>query len=431
MTEHPTHQPPETEPDFTAFIGIDWADKDHQVCLRLPGSKQNELSKLAQTPEAILEWIGDLRRRFQNRPVAVALEQSKGALVYALMAYDFLTLYPVNPAMLAQYRKALVVSRAKDDPLDAGLLTDLVQNHREHLRAWKPDTPEIRRLQLLVEHRRQAVDERSRLTCQLTAALKIHYPQALELTGAYLFAPLALDFLTRWPTLDELKKSRLETIRKFYYAHNVRRPDVVEERLNYVRQSPPLTTDPVLIETYALRARLAVEQLRVAHRAILEYDRQIAALFAAHADAFIFDSFPGSGDIFGPRLLAAFGSRRERFADATGMQRLSGIAPVTVQSGQTHWVHRRWACPRFLKQTFHEYANISIQKSVWARTYYEHLRAAGKGHHAAIRALAFKWIRIMFRCWQDRTAYDEVAYLKALQKRGSYLLKVVPQEAAG
>ncbi len=82
-----------------------------------------------------------------------------------------------------------------------------------------------------------------------------------------------------------------------------------------------------------------------------------------------------------------------------------------------------------MKQTFHEYANISIQKSVWARTYYEHLRAAGKGHHAAIRALAFKWIRIMFRCWQTRTTYDELRYIEALQKRGSYLLKFMPQEA--
>ncbi len=313
MTDKRTIPAPMPEPDFAAFIGLDWADKEHQVCIRLPGSKQNELSKLAQTPEAILEWIGDLRRRFQNRPVAVALEQSKGALVYALMAHDFLTIYPVNPAMLAQYRKALVVSRAKDDPLDAGLLTDLVQNHREHLRAWKTDTPETRRLQLLVEHRRQAVDERSRLTCQLMAALKIYYPQALELTGAYLFAPLAMDFLTRWPTLDDFKRSRLGTIRKFYYAHNVRRPDVIEDRLACARQSPPLSSDPVLIETYALRARLAVEQLRVVHRVILEYDRQIAVLFAAHEDAFIFDSFPGSGEIFGPRLLAAFGSRRDRF----------------------------------------------------------------------------------------------------------------------
>lgn len=429
MTDKTTILPTPPEPDFAAFVGLDWADKEHQVCLRLPESKQNELSKLAQTPEAILEWIGELRRRFQNRPVAVALEQSKGALVYALMAHDFLTIYPVNPAMLAQYRKALVVSRAKDDPLDAGLLADLVQNHREHLRPWKIDTPETRRLQLLVEHRRQTVDERSRLTCQLMAALKIYYPQALDLTGISLFAPMALDFLTRWPTLDAFKKSRVETIRKFYYAHNVRRPDVIEERLKTARQSPPLTGDLVLIETYALRARVAVEQLRVVHRAILDYDRQIAALFAAHEDAFIFDSFPGSGEIFGPRLLAAFGSRRDRFENAASMQRLSGIAPVTVQSGQTHWVHRRWACPRFLKQTFHEYANISIQKSVWARTYYEHLRAAGKGHHAAIRALAFKWIRIMFRCWQTRTAYDELRYIETLQKRGSYLLKFMPQEA--
>jgi len=428
MTET-TQKQESPEPQFAAFIGIDWADREHQVCLRAAGSSEKELSKLPQEPEAILEWVGKLRERFQSRPVAVAVEQSKGGLVYALMAHEFITLYPINPAMLAQYRKAFVSSRAKDDPLDAGLLTDLVQIHREHLRPWKADTPETRRLQLLVEHRRQAVDERTRLTCILTAALKAYYPQALELTGANLFAPMALDFLTKWPTLDAMKKTRVETIRKFYYAHNIRRGDVIEERLEYSRKTPPLTEDAVIVETFAMKVNMCVGQLRALHRVIVEYERQIARLFAQHQDAFIFDSFPGSGEIFGPRLLAAFGSQRDRFTAPEDMQRFSGIAPVTVQSGQTRWVHRRWACPRFLKQTFHEYANISIQKSVWARTYYEHLREAGKGHHAAVRAVAFKWIRIMFRCWQDRVPYDEITYLKALQKSGSYLLKYMPQPA--
>jgi transposase len=415
------------EPQFAAFIGIDWADREHQVCLRAAGSSENEQSKLPQKSEAILEWVGRLRYRFHGRPVAVAIEQNKGALVYALMAHEFITLYPVNPSMLAQYRRAFVSSRAKDDPLDAGLLTDLVQNHREHLRAWKADTPETRRLQILVEHRRQTVDERTRLTCMLTATLKAYYPQALELTGAYLFAPMALDFLAKWPTLSALKKARIETIRKFYYAHNIRRGDVIEERLKYSRKTPPLNEDPVIIETFSMKVNMLVGQLQALHRVIVEYDRQIARVFAQHQDAIIFESFPSSGDIFGPRLLAAFGSLRNRFTAPEDMQRFSGIAPVTVQSGQTHWVHRRWACPRFLKQTFHEYANMSIRKSVWARTYYEHLRTAGKGHHAAIRAVAFKWIRIMFRCWQDRVPYDEITYLKALQKRGSYLLKFMPQ----
>jgi hypothetical protein len=100
------------------------------------------------------------------------------------------------------------------------------------------------------------------------------------------------------------------------------------------------------------------------------------------------------------------------------------IAPVTERSGKRKWVHFRWACPKFLRQSFHEWAGHSIAQSTWARAYYEQQRDRGSDHHAAVRALAFKWIRILFRCWKDRVAYDESKYLAALAKRGSSLGKL-------
>ena len=121
--------------------------------------------------------------------------------------------------------------------------------------------------------------------------------------------------------------------------------------------------------------------------------------------------------------MAAFGSDRDRFGAAVELQQYSGIAPVTVRSGKTKIVHCRWACPKFLKQTFHEFANQSRTKSAWAAAYYAMLRERGCGHHAAVRALAFKWIRILFRCWKTRTPYDESIYLACLRARNSPLLK--------
>jgi Transposase IS116/IS110/IS902 family len=120
-----------------------------------------------------------------------------------------------------------------------------------------------------------------------------------------------------------------------------------------------------------------------------------------------------------PRLIAAFGTQRDRYSAAIDVQSLSGIAPVTERSGKQQWVHFRWACSQFLRQTFHEYAAHSIVKSTWARAYYDSQITAKKSHHAAVRALAFKWIRIMFRCWKDGKQYDEQAYVAALQKRNS------------
>jgi hypothetical protein len=82
------------------------------------------------------------------------------------------------------------------------------------------------------------------------------------------------------------------------------------------------------------------------------------------------------------------------------------------------------APPQSLQQTFHEWAGHSIAHSPWARSYYQQQRERGKRHHAAARELAFKWIRIVFRCWKDRMADDESRYLAALAKRNSPLTAV-------
>ena len=145
--------------------------------------------------------------------------------------------------------------------------------------------------------------------------------------------------------------------------------------------------------------------------------------FGGHPDQALFASFPGAGPVCAPRLAAAFGTDRTRWAAATELQSHSGIAPVTERSGKSLWVHHRLACPKFLKQTFHEYADQSIRFSGWARRYYDQQRGRGNDHHAALRSLAFTWIRILFRCWQDRTPYDEATYLEALRRRGSALVK--------
>ena len=150
-----------------------------------------------------------------------------------------------------------------------------------------------------------------------------------------------------------------------------------------------------------------------------------------HPEERLFASFPSAGPVLVPRLIAAFGTQRDRYATATDLQSLSGIAPVTESSGKQEWVHFRWACSHFLRQTFHEYAAHSIVKSTWARAYYESQIEAKKTHHAAVRALAFKWIRIMFRCWKDGKTYDEQAYAAALRKRNSPLAALFTTTAIG
>jgi len=404
-----------------AFIGIDWADQSHAVCLCPADSRQPEFFQLAHTATAITKFVATLRTRFGGQLVAIALEQSRGALLYALMSYEFLQLYPVNPATAKRYRDAFTPSGAKNDPADAQLLCELLLKHRDQLRPWRADTAVTRQLALLCEHRRDLVNQRTRHVQQLGAALKAYFPQALDWTGEDLATTMAIDFLLKWPTLPELQRAQPKTLRAFYYAHRCRRPDLVNKRLQQIHEAKALTTDAAVIAAHALRVQVLARQLRPLIASLQEYDRQIAALYARHSDAPIFDSFPGAGACLRPRLAAAFGTDRTRFPDAGAIQRLSGIAPVTRRSGKSHVVQRRYACAKFLLQTFHEFAGCSLQSCPWARAYYQAQRAKGKGHHAAVRTLAFKWLRILWRCWHDHIAYNDDLYNTALCKAGSPL----------
>jgi transposase len=406
---------------LVAWIGLDWADQQHEGRLQAVDSPQVESFSLSQTPEALDAWVCQLRRRFPMGFLAVALEQSRGPLIYALMKYDFLLLYPVPPKMLADYRKAFSGSGAKSDPRDSDLLLELLRCHRHHLRVWRPDDAQTRKLSLLVEHRRDFVDRRTALTNQLTSLLKQSYPQALEWAGE-LSRPVAAHFLRQWPSLAAVQQARRSDLRRFYRNHGRWQPAPLEERLDQIRQAKPLTTDPAVLQTSALMITLLAQQLLALFPALAEVEQTIAQLFPPHPDHQLWDSFPGAGDALAPRLLAAFGADRQRFASAVEVQQFSGIAPVTESSGKIRWVHWRWACPKFLRQTLHEFAACSIPQAAWAKAYYQQQRARGKTHHAAVRALAFKWTRILYRCWKEHTPYDEHRYLEALARRGSPLL---------
>jgi transposase len=405
--------------EFAALIGIDWGDREHAVSLLDTSTGTIETSDLAHTPEALREWARGLRERFGGRPIAVCLELSKGPLIYALMEHAFLVLYPINPMTMKKYRDAFCTSGAKDDPTDALLLLDILSKHREHLRPWEPDDPLTRKLRRLTEDRRKLVDDRTALTQRLGAVLKDYFPQALDLVGKSLYTITACDFLLKWPTLADVQRARERTIRTFYQTHGVRSRAAIEQRLEMIKTGVPLTTDEAIVESSVSMVRVLAEQLHLLAFAIARYEKEIETLFRQHPDSNIFRDLPGAGAALAPRLLVAFGSDRDRFRSAIDVQTFSGIAPIKKESGKSLKVIRRWKRPKFLHQTFLEFADQSRLKSPWAKAYYQLQKDRGKSHWAAVRALAFKWIRILFRCWQDRTFYDELRYLDRLTRKGS------------
>jgi len=406
-------EPIPQKPTFAARIGLDWADQKH-IWSMLTEDGQRSHGELEQTPEAIQVWAAQLAQRFPGRPLAMALEQSRGAVIAGLSKYAHLHLFPIHPNTLAHYRKSVYPSGAKSDPCDADLILEYLVKHPERLRGLQPDTVETRTLQFLVEERRKLVDQRTSEIQMLTNWLKQVFPQILRWFDN-VGAPLVGDLLLRWPTLPQLQKATASTLSKFFRDHNCRSQKRTEQRLEEIRKAVSATEDPALILAGTLRIQHCVRLLGQLQAAIEEIDGQIQLCYQAHPDRFITESLPGAGPALEPRLLAALGTRRDRFDSAASMANCFGISPVTEQSGKSSWVHWRWACSKFLRQTFHEWALCSIRYCDWAREYYQRQRDKGKQHHAAVRSLAFKWIRILFRCWRDRVPYSEQRYTQALQ----------------
>lgn len=415
--------------DYAALIAIDWADRQHAVCLYDESTGKREEFVVKQTPASLQQWVQTLRERFAGQRLAVCTEQSRGPLIYALLQYDFLVLYPVNPATLAKYRQAFSPALGKDDPSDADYLLDLLQHHRARLRPWRPDDEQTRTLRLLVEQRRRLINDRTRLSNRLTAQLKCYFPQVLD-WFAELSTVLVCDFLTRWPTLSAAQKARPATLLKFFRAHHSVRAATNEKRLTELKTAVALTTDVAVLNASTLLVKVLVSQLRPVLTAIAEYDRHIEALCQTHADYQLFASLPGAGPVYAARLTAALGTDRTRWQTVDELLRFSGIAPTLERSGKQTWIRWRYFCPKFLRQSFHEYAAESVPHSFWAKAYYNMQRLKGKGHHAAVRALAFKWIRIIWKCWQTRTPYNELIYLESLRKSGSTLLNFIADHPA-
>ncbi|HSY47923.1 MAG TPA: IS110 family transposase [Thermoanaerobaculia bacterium] len=407
--------------EWVACVGIDWGDKQHACMIQTrQGTKQ--ASTFGNSPEKVHEWVRSLHERFPDGTIVVGVEQGQWSLIYALMAYEFLALVPINPRASKAYRTSLRLSGASDDPADAALICDFVLKHFAELRVWHPDDVRTRKMRLLCEQRRSLVDQRTALTHTLAATLKEYFPQVLEWfgeTSRYLRA-----FLAHWPTLEQARQASADELTGMLKANRRRKPAAVaHELIEKIRVAVPLTHDSAIIEAHSLYALSLTTLIDPLDQQITKYDGAIAAAWASHPDRKIFSSLPGAGAVIAPRLAVAFGLDRSRYDEAREVQQYSGIAPVTEKSGKHIWIHARWGFPTFLHQTFHEFAQASLPKCEWARAFYQQQRNGGAGHHQAIRTLAFRWIRILFRLWKTGEEYDENRYIEALRQKQSPIVR--------
>lgn len=367
------------------FIGIDWADRKRDVCLQEPHTDEPEQSVLEHRPTAIDAW-GQTPARALRRPPRRGLpELAYGPIVSALLEYDFFVIFPVNPSTLAEYRHAFTPSRAKDDPTDAPLALDLLRRHPERLKRLRRESADMRTLKRLVEARRDLVQDRVRITNRLSFTLKAYFPQVLDWfrdKEAGIFAA----FLERWPSLAAARRARHETLVAFFHAHSVRRGAVIERRLDAIANERPLTTDAAVIERALLVVAALLPQLRALSAGIARLDAEIAARCEAYLTSASSRNCLARGPssrraCSPPSASNASASQTPQRFRSTPALRLSPSAAAT-STGCTGAGPARRSCAR-------PSSNGSPA-----------LSHTPSGHANGTAP----WIRVLFRCWVDRTS---------------------------
>jgi transposase len=401
-----------------AWIGWDWADQHHDLFLET-AEGQTEKIKLPHDIGRLHDWLKALGQRFGNRKVVLGIEACQSALLPIFMQYSFLELYPINPKSMARFREVVRPSGSKSDELDGQLTCQLVKAHRSLLTEFVAEDSLTRELELLVGYRRGLVDQRSGLANQLKSVLKLFYPLALELLQDDTTNALAADLILKFPTLRGLKETAKHEVRKFFKGHGCRLTKGLEERLESVAPAVAVTEDTAWNNPHSFMACALAEQLKTVIGRVQQIEERICIIAEQHPNHALAQSLPGAADVLEPRIMVVLGTRVDACPSAEKLAIRDGVAPRRIQSGNSCLIIRRLAKPQFEHQTWIEYAKSSLLTCAWARAFVEAKTKAGKSYYTAIRALAFKWIRIIHTCWQNGTVYDEAIYLAALKKSGS------------
>lgn len=406
----------------SVLIGLDWAKQKHDICI-LTEDETFEYARIEQDGLQLKQWLDDLCGRFKGRRIAICMEAGRDPVLWRLEGHERVDLFVVNTATAARYRRTFAPSGDKNDQRDAASLLDLIRRHPEKVKPHNCACAEDRAIDQLTKARRQAVNRLTGVVSSLREVLELYYPVASRLFDT-LNTKLAIDFLRRWPDPKQLRKAEEATLVDFFHQHNSRSQKCIDERLEQIKGCLPVTEEPALLELSHLRIEEHLSQIESLNGSIKRYEDAIECAFEKHAKKHLFEDLPGAAKALAPRLLAAFSICNPK--DANQMQLMSGIAPIRVQSGQSMSTFMRQQCPKFLRQSFHEFAGTSVKSSTWAKAFYDHQTKTKKsGTNAAKRALAYKWIRVLTSCWISNTPYNEMKYIARLQKRKSPLAELI------
>jgi transposase len=321
---------------------------------------------------------------------------------------------PVKPNAIKTWRDAEVLSGAKSDAGDADVIAEYVRLRHHRLRLATPYTSETKALRTVTRTRGDLVDMRVAATNQLSALLDTHWPGAKAIF-ADVESPIALAFLTRYPTARHAAQVSAKRLTSFSAEHGYSGRRTGEQLLARLRAAPTGTTDETLCEAVRDAVTALVTVLTAVGTALKALNRSVTATLGEHPDAEIFTSLPRSGQINAAQILAEWGDCRQAYDSPDAVAALAGVTPVTKESGKHRAVHFRWACNKRFRVAVTTFADNSRHESDWANQVYTAARSRGHDHTHAIRVLARAWIRVIWRCWNDRVAYDPARHGNAIR----------------
>jgi transposase len=381
--------------------GIDWASEAHEVCLSDEGRVAERFS--AGHDE---EGITALAARLVSAGVArVAIERPDGILVERLLdaGLEVLAIHP-NQAKAARPRFA--VAHGKSDRFDAYVLAELARTDAHRFRALVPDGDETKALRALTRAREDLVGVRVELANQLRAQLEAFWPGALVFSDVD--SPISLAFLRRCPSPADARGLGPKRMEGFLARHRYPGRRTPEELLGRMRSAPAGRAGE--LESEARRAVVLglVGALEPIVAEIANLTSQIRGALAAHPDAAVFGPlFRDAKTVISPAtLIAELGDCRGRYPTEAAMAADAGMSPVALESGKLRVATFRRACDKRLRAAVARLADSTRHWHPWAREVYAKARARGQDHPHAIRTLGRAWIRVLWRCWQDRVPYD-------------------------
>jgi transposase len=397
------------------YIGVDWADAADAVWVEDEQATKIVSRSVAHTVDDFTEWGRWLdEQRAAGIELWAAIEKPEGRVVDFLLDHG-VVVFAINPKAVDRARDRFRASGAKSDPFDARVLATFLRTDHHHLTPVRPSSEAAQELKGLTRDYARHVRHQTRTLNQLTAALKAYYPRALEVCDD-LKSQWARDFLRDYPTPAAL--TGLTERQWQRWAHGRRLSPERLATLWHVLRAPqwPVPLHVVRVQTRLLEALL--EQLDVSLRTVQSYREAITDFFGRMPAATWATSLPGgkSGTTV-PTLCAELGDAAGRWESFRHLQAHAGSVPVTERSGKSVAVFFRFACNRHLRQAIHQFAANSIQHSEWARAYYDRCRKRGHRHHHGLRALAAKWLKILFVLWTRQVPYDETRHLATMARQ--------------